>query len=166
MHLEALLQTAADRIASAARTDDGTNLDSATLDTSLPLTIVGFSKGAVVLNQMVTELAGESQQAFSWGRQDAFVESYRRCSTRKRPPSSMSCNTCDSATVGRLAGSPETECNWPRGQDDRFCDWTWCHEHEERTGEGKGRPKKEPRQMRDLVNGSHQVRWARKCTVQ
>lgn len=53
LHLEALLNAAADAVESG-RTEQGGRPD-----VHLPLTLVGFSKGTVVLNQLVTELACE-----------------------------------------------------------------------------------------------------------
>ncbi|CAN0392613.1 unnamed protein product, partial [Ectocarpus sp. 8 AP-2014] len=54
-HLEALLGAAADAV--HQEDDRCGNITSSRPDISLPLTLVGFSKGVVVLNQLVTELA-------------------------------------------------------------------------------------------------------------
>lgn len=56
LHLEALLQSAADAVETSRNGEGGRP------DVSLPLTLVGFSKGAVVLNQLVTELACEARR--------------------------------------------------------------------------------------------------------
>ncbi|CAM9124356.1 unnamed protein product, partial [Hapterophycus canaliculatus] len=62
-HLEALLNAAADTVHSLRQPSSACCTTTPRRpDMSLPLTLVGFSKGSVVLNQLVTELACEAPQ--------------------------------------------------------------------------------------------------------
>lgn len=124
LHLEALLDSAAQAIESP---DDS---GSAKPDMSLPLTLVGFSKGAVVLNQLVTELAGATQRCSranrsnfggvgqkqvvaadprqgenSWGKEGRRGGGRSTRQTRKRPrvASSMPCSGCSIGEGGSVA---------------------------------------------------------------
>ncbi|CAN0367839.1 unnamed protein product, partial [Ectocarpus fasciculatus] len=133
-HLEALLSAASDAV---QQEQEDHRCDATTFrsrpDLSLPLTLVGFSKGVVVLNQLVTELACSPPPAAAAAAAAATVRPNTNSSThsvggdgmklagnRKRSRVSMSNNSrCSSSCGGeRLASSEGDLTNPPSPADD------------------------------------------------
>ncbi len=151
-HLEALLNAAADAAQSLPQ-----NGACAEPDMSLPLTLVGFSKGAVVLNQLVTELAsGAALSPRTLNRGSAFSDSRDNgepvpfMNNRKRSRvSKLSNSACGGG--GRLASSegaltnpptPADEMSIPswEGDGDRDGEGNTCNESSEQDGGSIRRP--------------------------
>lgn len=184
-HLEALLNTAADSAASppppppSAPSPDGVDRRSTgsgkLLDASLPLTLVGFSKGAIVLNQLVTELAGEALETHCFGTHQCSGTGQRVAdngrpgrSSRKRRRAAFErrCSGCgtSAALSGRAFGRTRRKGKAKEAQkrSGAVFDLPWFREDDERSSEGEERPKKEARARRGLKKDSHQVRGSRK----
>lgn len=131
-HLEAILNAAADAVQSLRRSGACGAIADCRPDMSLPLTLVGFSKGAVVLNQLVTELASGAEPTAasiptpSRGskRSDSRDEGHPVRLKKNRKRSRVSTSTsiryngseCDGG--GRLASSEGVLTNPPSPADD------------------------------------------------
>lgn len=106
-HLEILLGAAVEALVSSSRRTDDAGLNKP--DASHPLTLVGFSKGVVVLNQLVTELACKATQRGSLrhnsrrdgSKQGSSPSSAIRRSKRVRSRTNSSCERDRRVTGGR-----------------------------------------------------------------
>lgn len=156
LHLEALLQSAADAVVTSRNGEGGRP------DVSLPLTLVGFSKGTVVLNQLVTELACEARQGSSRGGGtpcSGCGDGRRFCRKRQRGTAGRRC--CAGFVAGRRPVSDRGELPAPSTptssshSEEAFFGRDGGHED----GEGDGRTKGCKAQVaEDAVNVSSQVR--------
>lgn len=155
VHLEALLNAAADAVQSE-RSETGSRPD-----VSLPLTLVGFSKGTVVLNQLVTELACEAAARGPPGsNRDRYSGDWTRL-TRKRRRVSIAGRPgagCDGGGHGASyggGGTPPSSAANGRGY------WNWAldggdrHEGDRREGQAK---QSEDPETAEEGPGSPQVR--------
>lgn len=151
-HLEALLNAAADAVQSLRRNGSCGGIADGRPDMSLPLTLVGFSKGAVVLNQLVTELAWGAAPAAaspttpnrgskrSDSRDEGHPVRFKNNRKRSRVSTSTSIryNGSDCDGGGRLAGSEGVLTNPPSPADDggSTASSSWPMSWEGERGEG------------------------------
>eukprot|EP00752_Nemacystus_decipiens_P010136 g9032.t2 len=180
-HLEALLNTAANAVQSLRR-GSGATCTSSRPDTSLPLTLVGFSKGAVVLNQLVTELAWEATPAalaLAPGTSNRAKRNDPRgdgdpAQVNNRKRSRVSLNDCGgcgrpTSSEGVLTNPPSPAVSWNgEGEGEGEGDVDGGRDGDERDGGGTC---SEPRQDPQDGNGSrsHQDAnsslWYRLCST-
>lgn len=180
-HLEALLDAAADAVQSLPQQPTACCATTSTRpDMSLPLTLVGFSKGSVVLNQLVTELACETPQEavppktervrHSSKRSDSCEDSdgARMTNDRKRSRVSQHSNSTQAGDGSGHFANSELDgdgdvTNPPspaEDADDASTSWpmVWESRQDGEKEGGEGRQGGAPRASPLNGNVSHQVR--------
>lgn len=162
LHLEALLQSAADAVATSRNGEGGRP------DVSLPLTLVGFSKGTVVLNQLVTELACEARQGVSLEDKTRGSGDGRRFCRKRQRGATGRRRRCAGCVCGRgpagdhgESSAPSTPTNSSHSEE-AFFGRDGGHEEGEEDGRAKGC---KAQVAENAVNVSSQVRPRRSALV-